>query len=84
MGRAAFHCVPDFCGQDGDAVERVPTGFRGALRDGISEGPLPRGLSLSAAPQGDGMPAECGPPCWLSVTAVAAWSAVGALCSAAR
>ena len=44
----------------------------------------PRGISVSAAPQGDGMPAECGPPCWLSVTAVAAWSAVGALCSAAR
>jgi hypothetical protein len=28
-GRDAFHCVPDFCGKDGDAVERVPTGFMG-------------------------------------------------------
>ena len=26
-GRDAFHCVPDFSGKDGDAVERVPTRF---------------------------------------------------------
>ena len=25
-GRDAFHCVPEFSGEDGDAVERVPTG----------------------------------------------------------
>jgi len=25
-GRDAFHCVPDISGNDGDAVERVPTG----------------------------------------------------------
>jgi len=28
-GRDAFHCVPEFSGEDGDAVERVPTGFMG-------------------------------------------------------
>jgi hypothetical protein len=26
-GRDAFHCVPEFSGEDGDAVERVPTRF---------------------------------------------------------
>ena len=28
-GRDAFHCVPECSGEDGDAVERVPTGFMG-------------------------------------------------------
>ena len=31
-GRDAFHCVPDFSGEDGDAVERVPTGFMAPTR----------------------------------------------------
>ena len=43
-GRDAFHCVPDFCGQDGDAVERIPTGFRGARRDGTPEGSLSKAI----------------------------------------
>ena len=42
-GRDAFHCVPDFSGTDGDAVERVPTGFRGAKRAKMSGGSLPGG-----------------------------------------
>jgi hypothetical protein len=32
-GRDAFHCVPNCRPEDGDAVERVPTGFRGSMRE---------------------------------------------------
>ena len=32
-GRDAFHCVPNCKPEDGDAVERVPTGFRGSRRE---------------------------------------------------
>jgi hypothetical protein len=32
-GRDAFHCVPNCRLEDGDAVERVPTGFRGSIRE---------------------------------------------------
>jgi hypothetical protein len=33
IGRDAFHCVPNCRSKDGDAVERVPTGFRGSRRE---------------------------------------------------
>jgi hypothetical protein len=32
-GRDAFHCVPNCRPEDGDAMERVPTGFRGSMRE---------------------------------------------------
>ena len=32
LGRDGFHSVPGILGQDGDAVERVPTGFKVATR----------------------------------------------------
>jgi hypothetical protein len=32
-GRDAFHCVPNCRSEDGDAVERVPTGFRSSMRE---------------------------------------------------
>jgi hypothetical protein len=33
VGRDAFHCVPDSGRKNGDAVERVPTRFRGSTRE---------------------------------------------------
>ena len=38
-GRDAFYCVPEFSGEDEDAVERVPTGFMAAEHVGKDEGP---------------------------------------------
>ena len=53
-GRDAFHCVPDFSGNDGDAVERVPTGFMGdeQVRQDLADSQEPaRGRSPAAAQQ---------------------------------
>ena len=50
-GGKAFHCVPDLSGKDGDAVERVPTGFmaghkpvrnKGLPMNRTAAGPRPR------------------------------------------
>src|SRR5258708_3433284 len=44
IGRDVFHRVPKLAPKDGDAVERVPTGFRGSMHELFDESsPLGRG-----------------------------------------
>jgi hypothetical protein len=51
IGRDAFHCVPNCRSKDGDAVERVPTGFRGSRRELVRRMLSPPWEDLPAARQ---------------------------------
>ena len=64
-GRDAFHCVPEFSGEDGDAVERVPTGFMAGEHvrevEAASREPEPAGGVPPAArcPSATSFPSRC-------------------------